>query len=148
VLGRRADHRQSLDRHRFPPVELHRVGDAAIGEPGLDAEGHDEQRVELPGQPADGRLVEMVIVVVGDQDEVDGGQVVEGDAGRGVAAHADEAAERPAPLGPGRIGQEGHAIELDQHGGVADPGHGRAARALAQRAEIGRAERQRRDPVL
>ena len=132
VLGGRAHHRQPLDRDRLSPVELHRVGDAAIGEPGLDAERHDEEWIERPGQAAHGGLVEMVVVIVRDQDEVDGRQVVERDAGRRVAVHADESAEGAAALGPGRIGEERHAVELDQHGGVADPGHGRCVRAVAQ----------------
>jgi hypothetical protein len=89
-----------------------------------------------------------VVVVVRDQDEVDGGQLVERDAGRGVAAHPHEPAEGTAPAGPGRIGHEGHAVELRQHGGVADPGHGRPARLLAERPEIRRRERQRGDPPL
>ena len=69
----------------------------------------------------------MIVVIVGDQDEIDPGQRVESDTGRGIAAHADPAAEGSRPVGPGRIGQEGDPVELDQDRGVTDPGHGRLA---------------------
>ena len=56
-------------RARLPPVELDGVVDADVGEPGLDAERHDEQRraAGLRGERLDARLVEVVVVVVRDQ---------------------------------------------------------------------------------
>ena len=97
------------------------------------------RRIELV--PDDGE-------VVGDEHEVDPRQIVEGDAGRGIAPHPDQAAEGPAPMAPVGIGQEGHSVQLHQHGGVSDPCHGRRARAIAQQVPVGRPGRQRGDAPL
>src|SRR4030095_4267943 len=88
----RAHHGQPLDHHRFAPVQLDGPGDVTIGEPRLDALRHDEQGIELVGEASHGGLVQVVVVVVGDEHEVDRGQVVQRDAGRGVATHPDETA--------------------------------------------------------
>ena len=53
----------------------------------------------------------MIVVVVGDQHKIDRRQVVEGDARRRVAPDPHEAAERPAAVGPVRIGKERHAVD-------------------------------------
>jgi len=44
VLRRREDDLDRADVRALPPVELDGVGDAEIGQPGLDAERHDEER--------------------------------------------------------------------------------------------------------
>lgn len=64
----------------------------------------------------------MVIVRVADQDGVDGGQVLEADAGIGLARGTDEAGEGADAVGPDGVGENGDAVELDERGGVVDEG--------------------------
>ena len=135
-------------RDRLAPVQLDRVRDATILEPGLEAQRHDEARIEDARQAADRCLVEMVVVVVRDQDEVDRRQIVEGNARRRVPADADQPVEGTGSIGPGGIGQEIQPVELYQDGGVTDPGHRRAARVVPQRLRIRRGPREWGHSVL
>src|SRR2546426_11102645 len=110
VLSRRTHDPQSRDDYGLAPVQLDRVRDPAIAEPGLDAQRHHETGIEPLGETPNGRLVEMVVVVVRDQDEVDPRQRVEGNTGWRVPLHTDQTAERAGPVGPGGIGQEADAV--------------------------------------
>ena len=101
----------------------------------------------LGGEPLDRRDVQVVVVIVRDQDDVDRRQILEREAGRRDPARAGErhGLARSDQL---RIGQDVDAVELDQQGRVADPGHGRGAaivenrRQIAgDRREVGRARR-------
>src|SRR2546422_4622062 len=62
----------------------------------------------------------MVVVVVRDQHRVDRRQVLEAQAGRHEAARARER-HGAGPPRPDGIGQQIHAVELEEEGGVADP---------------------------
>src|SRR5207247_9235940 len=96
VLGRSADDGQSLECDRLAPVQLDRVGDTAVREPSLDAQGYHKSGVVEPGQALDGRLVQMVVVIVRDQDEIDGGKIFLAHRRWRVAADAHEPPARPA----------------------------------------------------
>src|SRR4026208_1112948 len=65
-----------------PPVELLDVGHPIVGDPRLQAERDDEERVVGGGQPLHGRQVEMIVVIVRDHDHVDAGQRLTGEGGR------------------------------------------------------------------
>src|SRR3954469_25329733 len=62
----------------------------------------------------------MVEVVVADGDDVDGREVLEGDAGRREAR--DDARDA---VGPDRVGRDELTAEAEDEGGVADPGERR-----------------------
>ena len=63
----------------------------------------------------------MVVMIVADDDEVDARQILEADAGGAHPANADEG-ERRGIVRPDRVGQDVDAVDLHQHGRVADPG--------------------------
>ena len=112
---------------RFPPVEL----DDALGRhaPALevraDAERRDERHVGL-GERADGRVVEVVVVIVRDDHQVERRQRLERHRHRLEALRAGEPQRRGA-RSPHRIGQHAHAVDLDQHRRVSEPGGAQAA---------------------
>ncbi len=57
----------------LPPVKFGDIGDARGGEPGFVAQRDEEVDVWVAGADAgDGRVVHVVVVVVGDDDGVDG----------------------------------------------------------------------------
>lgn len=66
-------------------------------------------------------------MVVGEQDQVDGGQVIESEAGREEAAGTEPAEGRGA-VAEDRIGQQVDAGQLDQKGCVSDPGDAQLGR--------------------
>jgi hypothetical protein len=147
VLRRRGGHHElgAGQRVRFPPVEL---GDAfrrhAEGfEVRADAERGDEGHVAVPGQRADGRIVEVVVVVVRDDDEVDGRQRVQAHR-HGLKALRPGHPRRRGARAPHRIGEHAQAVDLDEHGGVAEP-RGAQPRVRRLAPDVGRVEgRQRR----
>ena len=139
------------DRVGLPPVELDHAVDAALRQPRLEAQRHDEERrsAGLRGQRADARVVEVVVVVVRDQHQIDVRQFGEREAGRDVALRPDEA-ERRRPLGEHRVGEDAQSAELRQHRRMADPGdrrlhrHRAGARIGVDEFEIGLDRRCRR----
>lgn len=111
------------DGRLFPPVQL----DDALGRhaEALQVRTHAERRHEGAGlgggEAGDGVGVEVIVVIVADQDGVQGRQLVDGDRRRVKAARADKLGGA-GPLAPDRIGEEAGAVELDEDGGVAEPG--------------------------
>ena len=115
--------------------------DPELREPGLEPE-RDEEAGPVGRPEAPDRLgVQVVVVVVRDDDEVDRRQVLEPDAGRHDPARPGER-QRARPLRPLGIGQEAHPVQLDQHGRVPHPGHGRRPGVLAERASVVRGDRE------
>lgn len=70
-------------------------------------------------QPLDGGQIQMVVMVVADHDEIDPGEVLEGDP-RGTMPPWAHPAQRAGPLGINGIGQDVEAMELKQNGCVVD----------------------------
>lgn len=93
---------------------------AGMAEDAVIAEARDDHWPVPAPEPFQRRQIHMVVMVMADQDEVDLRQVFEADAGRGDAARAE--AERAGAVAPHRIGEDVHAVGLDQHAGMADPG--------------------------
>jgi hypothetical protein len=130
-----AGHREVADAGGVAPVELH---DAALrhappAQVPADPERDDEGGVGPCGEGGDRRLVEVVVVVVRDQHCVEGGEPVESGRGRVQAARPDRARRR-GPLAPHRVGQHPVAVDLQEHAGVAEPGHRDGARLPVRRA--------------
>ena len=94
------------------------------------------------GQPANGRHIEMIVVIVRDDHDVHRRQILECQRGRREPLRARER-ERARALRPLRIREDVHAVELNQQRGMADPGHGRLGPVLAQRAAVARDARER-----
>ena len=124
---------QALVLGALPPVHLHHVGDADARKPRLGAQAGEEARraAGLAGQRGDAGDVEVVVVVVRDHHGVDVRQLGERRCGGHHAARTDEAEWR-GTLAELRVGDHVHAAELEQHAGVADPGHARFAPVGAQ----------------
>lgn len=110
----------------FPPVELHGVGDAAGGQPRLQAQRHHVQRraAGLAVQGADAGRIEMVVVVVRHQHQVHPRQFAQRQPRGLMALRAGEGQGR-GPLRKDGVGEQREAAQLGQHRGMADPGGGR-----------------------
>ena len=107
---------------RLPPVEL----DDALRRhaPGLQVRSHAQRGDEghaLARQLADGRVVEVVVVVVRDQHQIDGRQRAQRHRHRLEALRPGQARGRGARA-PHRIGEHAQAVDLDQHRRVPEPG--------------------------
>src|SRR5690606_29895069 len=86
VLGGRRGHVQLAgrcgDARVLPPVELDDAPGAAPREPGVEAEWGDPRNVRVPSHEAPyGRVVQVVVVVVGEEDGVERRQRIEVQAG-------------------------------------------------------------------
>jgi hypothetical protein len=114
VLGGRGPNRERADARLRALVELQDPREpAAAQEPrgaGRDHDGH------LPAEAAERPDVEMVVVQVGDQYGVELPE-------RGEIGAAGDAHQERDPRPKHWVGQQSHAVELDQHCAVADPGH-------------------------
>lgn len=121
---------------RFPPVQLGDLGEPAAPEPAREARRYEHRCVAR--EPAQGRHVQVVVVVVADDDRVDARQRAPGhadgcDPGRGAEDLA----------GPDRVGEDGEPADADHPTRVPRPGDGDGVHArLRQRPRF---ERQRRD---
>ncbi len=85
--------------------------------------GTTNDRVLGPHQVVDRRGVEVVVVVVRDQHRAQLGQVVQRHRDR-VVAPRTHAGRRRDPVAPHRVGEHPVPLELEEHGGVAEPGGG------------------------
>jgi hypothetical protein len=115
------------------------VGDHSV-EVGADAEGGDDGDAGGRGRARWARQV--IEVVVGQQHDVERRQLVELGGGGVEAAGADEGEGRDA-LGEHRIGEHAAAVELEDHGAVAEPGGAEAGDGGARPELVGTFERQR-----
>src|SRR6266849_4984456 len=99
----------------LPPVQL-RGHDAVTLHQGCVAEGSDDLRA---GQTLQRRHVEMIVMIVADQNDVDGRKVLEANSRRSMTFWAGKAERRNA-LGPHRIGEDVHPINLNERGRMID----------------------------
>ena len=125
--GRLAEHAMAL-----PPVEL---GDALRRHaPGLQVRAHaqagDEGHVGL-GQQADRGMAQMVVVVVRDQHRVHRRHVVQAHR-HGLESLGPGQLRWRRALAPHRIGEQPHAVDLQQHRAVAEPGRAQSGVGLLQ----------------
>jgi hypothetical protein len=102
-----------------------------------DAAGGDDP-VGFAGELLHGALVEVVVVVVGEEDGLERGQLANGDGRLVEALGAGEEDGRGA-VGEDGVGEEEGALELEENGGVAEAPEGavgaasRAARVRGRR---------------
>jgi hypothetical protein len=103
-------------RKTFPPFEFDNAFEAEIRGEVADAPGHDADfRMR---EAAECGFVKMIKVRVREEDEVYGRQVLDFEAG------AFDAFEEKEPVGKVRVNQDVEVRELEEEGGVADPGDG------------------------
>ena len=86
-------------------------------------------------QPLDSLNVEMVVMIVRDQDEMDGRQVFESQAWGHQPFGAGEA-DRARAFRPVRVCEDVQPLQLNEQCGMADPRDGRVPRIGAQQCAI------------
>jgi len=100
-------------REGFPPFELDDATKAEVVREVTDAPGHDADF--WVGQASKAWLVEMIEVGVGQENQVDGRQMFNPQAG------TFDAFEQEKPICEIGIDQDIQVVELDKKGGVANP---------------------------
>jgi hypothetical protein len=100
----------------FPPIELDHALEAEVDREVADAPGHDADF--WMRQTAQGGFMEMIEMRVREQDQIDGREVFDFQAG------AFDAFEEKQPVGKIRVDEHVEVRELNEEGRVADPGDG------------------------
>jgi len=109
----------------LPPIHflnLRVACDAWGGEAGADAERDGKIGAPAGGDAAQGRKVEMIVVVVTLEHEIDGGKLVEMNS-RGAVARRSDPGEGAGAMGPDGIAENVEAFELDEDSGMSDEGN-------------------------
>src|SRR2546425_2338216 len=78
---RQRDRKRHLAR-ALPPVEFHNVTDAGRSQQPAVTDRRHHRRMEAPVERAQGREIAVIVVIVTEEHERDGGQVVESHAWR------------------------------------------------------------------
>jgi hypothetical protein len=79
-----------------------------------------EEEEGIAREFAEGGEVEVVVVAVGEEDEIDGGKVFDAEARRLQAVHSEEG-NGGAVVGEDGVEENGVAGALEEPGGVSDP---------------------------
>src|SRR5690606_8259304 len=90
-----------------------------------------------PGQPTYGVVVQVIVVIVGDEHRVQRRQFVRRHARGGEAAWT-EGRQRRRAVAELRVRQQVEAADLEQKGRVPEPGGGQLCRRGPRAARIGR----------
>ncbi len=121
--GKTVDANTFVFRKRAP-VERLDVLDSARAKQVLVLEGDEESCLRVAGcEGFEGAEIEMIVVVVGDHDEIDRRQILHRDARFDVTSRAEER-HGACGIGPGWIREERDVVHLHEHRRVADPGDG------------------------
>lgn len=123
VAGAEGGEVEAVDGCGGVPGEFGDVGEAT-GDEFACGGGGDDAGARV-GEGFEGGFVEVVEVGVADEDEVDGGELVD-ERGVGEAARAeDEGPEADADLGAeDGVGEDGLAVQAEEDGAVPEPGEG------------------------
>lgn len=116
VLGRRQGDFPACMGEAFPPLQFDNAAEAKVLGQIPHAPGNDGDLGRM--QPAQGGAMEMIEVGVGEQNQVNGRQVLDFQAG------APDSLQKEKPVGEIGINQHVQIRELGQKGGVPDPGQG------------------------
>jgi hypothetical protein len=96
-----------------PVAALDGNGVVGAADDGIVAERHDDAGPVSAPETRERAEVHVVVVVVADEDRVDGRQVVEGDAGRGVSRRPGKH-QRAGALRPDWVEEDIEAVDLDE----------------------------------
>ena len=124
---------QAVDADRavldgLPPVQFLDPGDTVCAKQVRVLQWNEEAGLcRTLRERLEGGEVEMIEVVVGDEDEVDGRQVFEGDSRWDESSRTRESHWAGA-RGPDGVGEDAQPIDFDEQGGVSHPGDGCGAR--------------------
>src|SRR5205807_8747056 len=144
MLRRRQRDRKRRGARALPPVELLDITDARrLQQPAVAKRGH-EPRMKPSLQRSQGREIAVVVMIVTEQHERDGGQIVEAHARRPHAARARER-NRARALRVHRIDQQADGADLDEKRGMTDERDRHVVRADAGRPP--RLDGERRRPA-
>ena len=88
--GRKVDRRDSGHRNRagllgVVPVQFGHIAEAQLGKKSLQLERYNDRDAILVGQHLQGRSIQVIVVVVGNDQEVNPGQLLNRQSGRGKA---------------------------------------------------------------
>lgn len=124
----RGDDLERTNARGLPPIQFDDTSgrDAPAFQMRTHAERHHEHCIPIR-HGSNRRPIEMVIVVMGNHDDVDPRQLAQPN-GRGIPPLGPDPTQRRRSLAPQGIGQHRHAIDLDQHGRVPEPGHTQSGR--------------------
>ena len=107
----------------LPPVKLCYMSCALAFQKVAYAKGGYPFRVWKSGSEAThGLLIEVIVMVVRDEDGVNGRELLEGDAGRRVAPGSNRLNWR-SPIAPDRIGKDVDSVRLDEKAAMPYPGN-------------------------
>lgn len=111
---------------RLPPVHLDDVGRASFFQKITDAEGGKPFRARKSRNNATHCLIiEMIVVVVRDENCVDGRKLLEEHTRRRVSPRSGKL-NRGSPFAPDWIGKDADSVRLDEEAAVAYPGDGKS----------------------
>ncbi len=124
--GRKVDRRDGGHRDwagllGVVPVQFGHIAEAQLGNKLLQLERYDDRDAVLVGQHLQGGYVQVVVVVVGDDQEVDLGQLLNRQSGRSIALWS-EWWYRGGVVGQKWIQEDVSTAQTEQKGGVAQPG--------------------------
>ena len=130
MLGGRQRDRKRRGTRALPPVELLDLTDARrLEQPAVPERCH-QSRLKAPLERTQGAEIAVVVMIVTQQHQGNGRQIVESHARRPHAAGARER-NRARPLRVHGIGQQAGGADLDQKRRMTDERHNHVARAGA-----------------
>ena len=129
VPGFGAGQCQFTDVGLFVPVQLDDpfLWDPPAAKVGADPQRNDEGRGLGVQQLTNGRQVEMVVMIMGDDNGVQDRQIGQRKRHRMHPRRADELGRRH-PVPPDRVGQHVVTVQFDQRGRMPEPGHAQVGR--------------------
>ena len=108
----------------LPPVELHDLRSAPFLQEFTHPDWREPFCVREPGNESTrGSTIEMIVMVVRNENGVDGRKLVKGQTGCRVTSRPGKL-NRGSPGAPDRIGKDADSLRLNEEGAVAYPGNG------------------------
>ncbi len=131
VVCRAIGTKRQVEGVGLPPIELHDAADScALQKPAITERSHRQGGV-CAGETRERGQIAMIVVIVAEQDGVDGRQFFEVDPGGVNATRSDEAPESDA-LAENRIGEQGESVNLQEKRGMVYPRDHRIRRSAGR----------------
>ena len=120
MLSRETGHGETFDPSALPPIQLFHLRDADLHKPRFESQGDKKYRMVQLGQSSDCFQIKMIIVIMRDKDQINGGQILKWYPWRDQTLRTRKG-DRARPIRPVRISQDVDAIELNEKCGMPDP---------------------------